>query len=170
VTEPESADEPEIEIWRLQRHHHRPRPQHGQNRYKGRNKEQAASGDAGGDQQAQEKDGSAPRRERGSFKPRSQHGGGDQSEAGEGRTFRPKGPRSDHHKGRDGKPQGERGASDRPGKGPRHAGRDRPLSNWQDQPRKQANKEPDPNSPFAKLLALKAQMQGGSSDTDKSDS
>ena len=167
VTEPEAAEELEIEIWRLQRHHHRPRPQHGQNRYKGRNKEQAASGDAGGDSQAQDKDGSAPRRERGSFKPRSQQGGGDQSEAGEGRSFRPKGPRPDHHKGRDGKPQGERGSSDRPGKGPRHTGRDRPLSNWQDQPRKQANKEPDPNSPFAKLLALKAQMQGGSSDTDK---
>jgi ATP-dependent RNA helicase SUPV3L1/SUV3 len=170
VTEPaEAVEEPEIEVWRLYRAQ-RPRPHHGQNRHKSRHKEHAATGEAGS--VAAEKDGAAPRRERGPFKDRSQRGEGDKSEAGDGRSFRPKGGRPDHQKGRDGKPQGERGSQDRSGqdrggKGPRHAGRERPLSNWQDQPRQKSNKEPDPNSPFAKLLALKAQMQGGSSDTDK---
>ena len=164
---PESADavaveEPEIEIWRQQRQH-RPRHQ-GQDRHKGRHKghaqasgtEQPASGD--------KKEGEPSRRDRSAFKARPQSGDGNKSEAGEGRSFRPK--RSDH-KGHDSKTQGERGHHERGGKNQRHGGRDRPMSSWQDQPRNQSNKEPDPNSPFAKLLALKAQMQGGS-DSDKS--
>jgi ATP-dependent RNA helicase SUPV3L1/SUV3 len=104
------------------------------------------------------------RRDRPAFKARPEGGEGGKSEAGEGRSFRPK--RSDH-KGHDRKPEGERGSHERGGKNQRHSGRDRPMSSWQDQPRKQSNQEPDPNSPFAKLLALKAQMQGGS-DQDKS--
>ena len=157
-----AVEEPEIEIWRQQRQH-RPRHQ-GQDRHKGRHKghaqasgtEQPASGD--------KKEGEPSRRDRSAFKARPQSGDGNKSEAGEGRSFRPK--RSDH-KGHDSKTQGERGHHERGGKNQRHGGRDRPMSSWQDQPRNQSNKEPDPNSPFAKLLALKAQMQGGS-DSDKS--
>ena len=158
----DEAQEVEVEIWRLQRQH-RPRPHQGQGRHKGRHKDNTAGEQATG----ADKDAAPARRDRGSFKDRSQSGEGGKSEAGEGRSFRNKGSRLDHQKGRDGKPQNERGGQERGGKGPRQAGRDRPLSNWQDQPRQKANKEPDPNSPFAKLLALKAQMQGGSSDTDK---
>ena len=162
TTEAAAVEEPEIEIWRLQRHH-RPRHQ-GQDRHKGRHKGHAP---VGVDEQSslhEKKEGEPSRRERPAFKSRPQGGEGGKSDAGEGRSFRPK---RSNHKSNDGKPQGERGHHERGGKNQRHSGRDRPMSSWQDQPRTQSNKEPDPNSPFAKLLALKAQMQGGS-EQDKS--
>ena len=162
VPEAVVAEEAEIEIWRQQRQH-RPRHQ-GQDRHKGRHKGAGSTPSTDTSSPEEKKEGASPRRDRPAFKARPQGGEGGKSEAGEGRSFRPK--RSDH-KGHDGKPQGERGSQERGGKNQRQSGRDRPMSSWQDQPRKQSNQEPDPNSPFAKLLALKAQMQGGS-DQDKS--
>jgi len=162
VPEAVVAEEAEIEIWRQQRQH-RPRHQ-GQDRHKGRHKGAGSTASTDTSSPDEKKEGASPRRDRPAFKARPQGGEGGKSEAGEGRSFRPK--RSDH-KGHDGKPQGERGSQERGGKNQRQSGRDRPMSSWQDQPRKQSNQEPDPNSPFAKLLALKAQMQGGS-DQDKS--
>jgi ATP-dependent RNA helicase SUPV3L1/SUV3 len=87
------------------------------------------------------------------------HGGGERKD-GEGREQRadnrPKRPDGDR-KG----PRPERG--DRPDRGPRRdrdRGRDKgPDRIWGTSEAPRSGKEPDPNSPFAKLLALKAQLE-----------
>ncbi|CAN0211398.1 unnamed protein product, partial [Phaeothamnion confervicola] len=87
------------------------------------------------------------------------HGGGERKEGGEQRADnRPKRPEGDR-KG----PRPERG--DRPDRGPRRdrdrdRGRDKgPDRIWGSSEAPRSGKEPDPNSPFAKLLALKAQLE-----------
>jgi ATP-dependent RNA helicase SUPV3L1/SUV3 len=71
---------------------------------------------------------------------------------------------------RQGRPdRGERPRSDRPGRGDRRDRRPDRRSDRRDEnrvfatteksPRERANREPDPNSPFAKLAALKAQLE-----------
>ena len=162
TTEFSAIEEPEIEIWRQNRPH-RPRHQ-GQDRHKGRHKGHAQASAADLSSSVEKKEGEAPRRDRPAFKGRPSNGEGSKSENGEGRSFRNKRHDPKNH---DSKAQSERGQHERGGRNQRHAGRDRPMTGWKDQPRNQNTQEPDPNSPFAKLLALKAQMQGGS-DSDKS--
>lgn len=144
----------EIEVWRQQRHerpHHRgPRRDHG-----------------------------GPRRDHGA--PRAE-GSGEAQPRGEGRadarrdernkrfaTFRrPEGaPQGEGgEKPRFDKPRGERKSGDRPfGDKPRFDKNKPRRDERSNAPRsfgdsKPANREPDPDSPFAKLAALKAQMEG----------
>ncbi|MGB8528820.1 MAG: hypothetical protein WCD75_18655, partial [Rhodoplanes sp.] len=61
-----------------------------------------------------------------------------------------------HHRGRD--PSGKADRSDRPR---REAGKrdEQPRGRFREQRRDWQEKAPDPNSPFAKLAALKAQLE-----------
>ncbi|WP_448954077.1 helicase-related protein [Labrys neptuniae] len=172
---------PEIEVWRParferhQRPHHHGRPQqHGNRQPGGERKPEAAAGFRRGRpapadgappaEAAQAPQGERPNRferprrdDRGNGKPREENRFGDRKPAGEGGR-RP---------GGDGRP--DRGQ--RPDRGPRpdrqDRGGDRSPRNWSSDAKPQGrdnNRAPDPNSPFAKLLALKEQLQGGKSD------
>ncbi len=111
---------------------------------------QAASGDAAAPAPRPERE---PRRdERGRQGPRGPRPDGQRSEApraeGGGRPEQGRGPRPDFK--RDGRPGGG---------GPRRD--DRGGERFQQPPRpRPADREPDPDSPFAKLAALKAQLEG----------
>ncbi len=111
---------------------------------------QAASGDATAPSPRPERE---PRRdERGRQGPRGPRPDGQRSEApraeGGGRPEQGRGPRPDFK--RDGRPGGG---------GPRRD--DRGGERFQQPPRpRPADREPDPDSPFAKLAALKAQLEG----------
>ncbi|MDN3569614.1 helicase-related protein [Methylobacterium longum] len=139
----QTAEIPQIEVWRLQRHQ-RPAHQRPQNRPRGG----AGRGRDGGQQ--------------------GQHPGQGQ-QAGQGR---PEGGRPEHRRaeggdgaprpGRDRGPRRERFEGGRPerrddqrGAEQRHAG-PRP-----DQRPPRRERAPDPDSPFAKLAALKAQLEAG---------
>jgi ATP-dependent RNA helicase SUPV3L1/SUV3 len=72
----------------------------------------------------------------------------------------PRGEKRFDKRPRDGKPQGERGErGDRP---PRREDRGGPRQ-WGSAPAQARNREPDPNSPFAQLAALKAKLEGAKS-------
>ncbi|MGN8116572.1 helicase-related protein [Labrys sp. 22185] len=164
---------PEIEVWRParferhQRPHHHGRPQHG-NRQPGAERKPEAGGGfrrgrpapaegAAPAEGVEARQGDRPNRfdrprrdDRGNGRPREDRGFGERKQGGEG-----------------GRPRGDA----RPDRGPRpdrqERGGDRPR-NWSSDSKPQggreSNRAPDPNSPFAKLLALKEQMQGGKPD------
>ncbi|MBP1182004.1 ATP-dependent RNA helicase SUPV3L1/SUV3 [Methylobacterium sp. PvR107] len=132
-----TAEVPQIEVWRLQRHQ-RPAHQRPQNRPRGAGRGR----DAG--QQAQPSgqgrpEGGRPEHRR-------------TAEGGEGgpRPGRDRGPRRDRFEG--GRPERR---DDQRGAEQRHAG-PRP-----DQRPPRRERAPDPDSPFAKLAALKAQLEAG---------
>jgi ATP-dependent RNA helicase SUPV3L1/SUV3 len=80
------------------------------------------------------------------------------------RGDRPRGdrPRGDRQEGRDRGERPERGDRPRRDRRPdrdRDRGGDRIFATTEKSPRDRANREPDPNSPFAKLAALKAQLE-----------
>ncbi|MEI6573358.1 MAG: helicase-related protein [Alphaproteobacteria bacterium] len=141
----EAAEPVMIEVWR--QHRHRPQGQRPDRRKphqgKPRDSEAASSPDAANATQPNEKK---------HFHRRSEKRSGEESES------RP--PRKPHAKH-------EGGREDRRG-GQRFEGRDRnkdqarkPDRGWQDPPRaKEKDRAPDPDSPFAKLLALKSQLEG----------
>jgi ATP-dependent RNA helicase SUPV3L1/SUV3 len=136
----EVAAEPvEIEVWRQQRQHQRPQRDNRQRHQR-----------AGGDSAATPEGESKPRFERQRPKHNKPAQSGEPREGGRPEGGRPDGGRS----------EGGRGAGRYKGGNRPDSGKSRPATGWQDQPRSQArDKAPDPNSPFAKLLALKEQME-----------
>ena len=132
-----AAEVPQIEVWRLQRHQ-RPAHQRPQNRPRG-----AGRGRDGG-QQGQHAGQGRP--EGGRPEHRRAAEGGD----GGPRPGRDRGPRRDRFEG--GRPERR---DDQRGAEQRHAG-PRP-----DQRPPRRERAPDPDSPFAKLAALKAQLEAG---------
>ncbi|CAM5772688.1 helicase [Labrys miyagiensis] len=173
---------PEIEVWRparFERHHPRQhnRPQHG-NRHAG-GERQGDNGAGGGFRRGRPApaDGAAPapaaegaearQGERRFDRPRRDDRGNGKPQ-GERKPFEGRGPRPE---GKSGDGQRRPGGEGRPDRGPRpdrqDRGGDRGPRNWSSDARPQgrdSNRAPDPNSPFAKLLALKEQMQGGKPD------
>jgi ATP-dependent RNA helicase SUPV3L1/SUV3 len=136
----EAAAEPvEIEVWRQQRQHQRPQRDN-------RQRHQRAGGDSAATAEGEGK----PRFERQRPKHTKPAHSGEGREGGRPEGGRPEGGRS----------EGGRGAGRYKGGNRPDGGKSRPATSWQDQPRSQArDKAPDPNSPFAKLLALKEQME-----------
>jgi ATP-dependent RNA helicase SUPV3L1/SUV3 len=161
ATSPETAEaaEPEaIEVWRPHRQH-----QHAQPRRRNERRDERPRGEARPDQRA---GGSAGR-------PRHE---GVEAGAPEGANAAPREPRRDQgraeSKGRDwkgrpgkgrdfgknaGEGAGQRGSGNGGNRG--KGGGER----WQDRPQPRAEKAPDPNSPFAKLLALKEELEARAS-------
>lgn len=166
---PAAPAEPElIEVWRPHRHQGGRRPEHGQRGPRegaaGERQPGARRGDRpnrgrpGGPRRDGEPQpvaagagpGARPDREpRRSDRPRDDRPRGDQRSEGRGRPEQGRGPRQDFK--RDGRPGGPR-REDRGGERFQQPPRQRP-----------ADREPDPDSPFAKLAALKAQLEGGKS-------
>jgi ATP-dependent RNA helicase SUPV3L1/SUV3 len=143
VAEPEMV-EVEIEVWRPgrfdrgDRHHH-----HGHGRHGGG--ERGRGGDQRGEPRGERREGGEGRRDGGNAAGRRAR---DVAFPARGEGEGPRGPRPDGGRGRFDKGRGD-------AKGPRT---DRP-------PREPRPEKPmDPDSPFAKLLALKAQMDKGKSD------
>ena len=133
------AEPVEIEIWRQQRQHQRPQRDH-------RPRQQRAGGEAVAPADGEGK----PRFGR----QRPKHN--KPAHAGEART----GGRSEGGRPEGGRPEGGRSAGRYKGGNRPDSGKTRPATGWQDQTRSQTrDKAPDPNSPFAKLLALKEQME-----------
>ncbi|MGC5842038.1 helicase-related protein [Mesorhizobium abyssinicae] len=148
------AEEPKpILLWRQGRFDQRPRHRHDNRRdNRPRNGQaaregqaDAAGGQPGGAQEGRrdQRDGK-PRFDRSKFKPRPQ------GEAGERREGRPQGERPDR---RDGRPDWKGGRQD--GKGGAQAGK--PA--FQAKPREERPARFDPDSPFAKLAALRDQLK-----------
>ncbi len=178
---------------RFERHHQRPhqhgRPQHG-NRHAGgqpAGERQGENGAAGGFRRGRQApaEGSAPApapvegaevrqgdRPNRFDRPRRDDRGRDDRGNGKPREdrkpFEARGPRPE---GKPGDGQRRHGGEGRPDRGPRpdrqDRGGDRGPRNWSSDTKPQgreSNRAPDPNSPFAKLLALKEQMQSGKPD------
>jgi ATP-dependent RNA helicase SUPV3L1/SUV3 len=170
----EPAEETPIEVWRPHRHHHgrRPHHEHGR-RHDGPRQE---GGGHRGPRPAQAGAEGAPAQGEGGERPprgRPQGGRPDKRE-GEGRRFegrRPDGPRGEGRgprpEGRPDRPQGGppregRGGGEwrgnREGRGPRRP--ERPERNFSTEAPRGRDRQPDPDSPFAKLAALKARLEG----------
>ncbi|MDX8504511.1 helicase-related protein [Mesorhizobium captivum] len=153
---PAEAEEPKpVLLWRQARFdHQRPRHRH-DNRPRGG--QPAREAGAGGGQQPGDKpthegrrDGAGkPRFDRSKFKPRPETG--DRREGGERREGRPQGERPDRREGRPdwkGNRQGGKGNA---------AGDNKPA--FQGKPREERPQRFDPDSPFAKLAALRDQLK-----------
>ncbi|SCY24277.1 helicase-related protein [Microvirga guangxiensis] len=132
---PEAPSEPEmVEIWRQHRRHHE-----GGHARQGREAR-------GGRHERGERSERGDRPERGDRRPRHGEGQGErprreaQGEGGRPQNRPPRGPRPDDRRG----PRPDKRADNR-----REGGHER------------REKQPDPNSPFAKLMALKAQLEDG---------
>ncbi|MCO5089432.1 helicase-related protein [Bosea sp. (in: a-proteobacteria)] len=158
--------EPElIEVWRPHRHQGGRRPEHGQ---RGRRDGDERRGDR------PQRDGrpAGQRRDQRPGQPRPAVARAEGEAAQGQRQERPRQerphqerPRRDDQPQRQGRPEGNRGPrpdfkrDGRPG-GPRREERGG-AERFQQAPRpRPANREPDPDSPFAKLAALKAQLEG----------
>ncbi|TPI61878.1 helicase [Mesorhizobium sp. B3-1-3] len=171
TTEAETAAETEepkpVLLWRQARFdHQRPRHRHDNrrdNRPRGgqpaRDGQPGAAAGQPGDRPAQEgrreqRDGAGkPRFDRSKFKPRPETG--DRREGGERREGRPQGERPDRHEGgrREGRPEWKGNRQD--GKGNAQGGK--PA--FQGKPREERPQRFDPDSPFAKLAALRDQLK-----------
>ncbi|CAH1666606.1 Helicase [Hyphomicrobiales bacterium] len=156
--------EPELlEVWRPHRHQGGRRPEHNQ---RGRRDGEQRRGDR------PQREGRPEGGQRRDQRPAAARAEG---EAAQGqRQERPRQdqrprqderPRRDDQQPRQGRPEGGRGPrpdfkrDGRPG-GPRREDRSNERFQQPQRPRP-ANREPDPDSPFAKLAALKAQLEGG---------
>ena len=157
--------EPElIEVWRPHRHQGGRRPEQGNPRGRRDGEPRREGGERrGGDRPQREGRPGGPRRDgRPDNRPAAAAGGeGAPAQRQERQGERPR--RDDQRQGR---PEGHRGPrpdfkrDGRPG-GPRREERGGGAERFQQAPRpRPANREPDPDSPFAKLAALKAQLEG----------
>ncbi|MBZ9818700.1 helicase-related protein [Mesorhizobium sp. CA4] len=159
---PAEAEEPKpVLLWRQARFdHQRPRHRHDNrrdNRPRGGQpaREAGAGGDQPGDKPAHEgRDGAGkPRFDRSKFKPRP--------DAGDRREGRPQGERPDRHEGgrREGRPDWK--GNRQGGKGNAQSGSNasggKPA--FQGKPREERPQRFDPDSPFAKLAALRDQLK-----------
>ncbi|TQI74158.1 ATP-dependent RNA helicase SUPV3L1/SUV3 [Bosea sp. AK1] len=160
--------EPElIEVWRPHRHQGGRRPEQGNPRGRRDGEPRREGGERrGGDRPQREGRPGGPRRDgRPDNRPAAAAGGeGAPAQRQERQGER---PRRDDQPQRQGRPEGHRGPrpdfkrDGRPG-GPRREERGGGAERFQQAPRpRPANREPDPDSPFAKLAALKAQLEGG---------
>ena len=157
--------EPElIEVWRPHRHQGGRRPEQGNPRGRREGGERR-----GGDRPQREGRPGGPRRDgRPDNRPAAAAGEGAPTQRQERSDARPRQderPRRDDRPQRQDRPEGNRGPrpdfkrDGRPG-GPRREERGG-GERFQQAPRpRPANREPDPDSPFAKLAALKAQLEG----------
>ncbi|SDH22917.1 ATP-dependent RNA helicase SUPV3L1/SUV3 [Bosea robiniae] len=172
ATEAPAADaapaEPElIEVWRPHRHQGGRRPEQGNPRGRRDGEPRREGGERrGGDRPQRDGRPGGPRRDgRPDNRPAAAAGGeGAPAQRQERQGER---PRRDDQPQRQGRPEGHRGPrpdfkrDGRPG-GPRREERGGGAERFQQAPRpRPANREPDPDSPFAKLAALKAQLEGG---------
>ncbi|MGX1743909.1 helicase-related protein [Bosea sp. NPDC055353] len=159
--------EPElIEVWRPHRHQGGRRPEQGNPRGRRDGEPRREGGERrGGDRPQRKGRPGGPRRDgRPDNRPAAAAGGeGAPAQRQERQGER---PRRDDQPQRQGRPEGHRGPrpdfkrDGRPG-GPRREERGG-AERFQQAPRpRPANREPDPDSPFAKLAALKAQLEGG---------
>ncbi|RYE32073.1 MAG: helicase [Hyphomicrobiales bacterium] len=172
-----SPAEPElIEVWRPHRHQGGRRPEQGNPRGRRDGGERREGGERrGGDRPQGEGRPGGPRRDgRPQNRPAAAAGEGAPAQRQERQSEHPRQserPRQDERPRRDDRPQrqdrpeGNRGPrpdfkrDGRPG-GPRREERGG-AERFQQAPRpRPANREPDPDSPFAKLAALKAQLEG----------
>ena len=180
ATEAKPAEPEMIEVWRPgrppeERRQRPPRPQgeqrgERQRHHRPRPPQAAAPAAADGAQAAAPAEGAtpAPQGDRPPRQDRPRHG-----RDGQGRDNRPE--RSDRPEREAGgrPPQRERRGGDRPergdrpDRGPRREGGRRDFKDrnsepreWRDPKEQRGGREPDPNSPFAKLAALKAQLEG----------
>ena len=144
ATTPEAVEPVMIEVWRQHRHrpqgqkHERRKPHHG----KPRESDATASTEVGASQTNEKK---------------SFHRRADKHTQNDGETRSSRKPQAKHEGGRDDRRGGQRvDARDRKKDHAR-----KPDRGWQDPPRpREKDRAPDPNSPFAKLLALKSQLEG----------
>ncbi|TPI35527.1 helicase [Mesorhizobium sp. B3-1-9] len=166
-TAAETEEPKPVLLWRQARFdHQRPRHRHDNrrdNRPRGgqpaRDGQPGAAAGQPGDRPAQEgrreqRDGAGkPRFDRSKFKPRPETG--DRREGGERREGRPQGERPDRHEGgrREGRPEWKGNRQD--GKGNAQGGK--PA--FQGKPREERPQRFDPDSPFAKLAALRDQLK-----------
>ena len=165
AAEPVVTEVAEIEIWRVARQE-RPRGDHGRHRHQGQRR--------GGDRpQAGAEGAAAPRhdrpredrrpREGGEGAPRADRGQENRGQENRAKRFekftRPEGGKPSEGGRPGGKPHGQdRGRQG--GKPPFDKNRDQPRVFGDRKP--ETNKQPDPDSPFAKLAALKAALEGKS--------
>jgi ATP-dependent RNA helicase SUPV3L1/SUV3 len=163
ATEAATSAEPElIEVWRPGRIEHRERRPHGRhrrdkNRDRGQGDQPAAAASPAGDAAPAAAAVAAATASEGAQQPAQP----DQRQRG------PRPPRHDRQGDRQGQRQGERQG----GRPPRHersrhgkqggAPRHEPRADARPRPERR-EKQPDPNSPFAKLAALKAQLEADS--------
>ena len=148
---PEAVAEPApIEVWRLHRRHH----DGGQAR-QGRERSRRAEGGAGRD--------ARPRRERPDRPERRPGGPGGPHER---RAEAPDSAKADAAGTETRPPRGPRRSDERRGTQREGRGAEARRSNGQEPRRREErrDKPPDPNSPFAKLAALKAQLEGRDGD------
>jgi ATP-dependent RNA helicase SUPV3L1/SUV3 len=166
VADEAPAAEPElIEVWRPHRHQGGRRPEHGnpRSRREGGERREGGGERRGGDRPQREGRPGGPRRDgRPDNRPAAAAGEGGPAQRQERGDAR---PRRDDRPQRQDRPEGSRGPrpdfkrDGRPG-GPRREERGG-AERFQQAPRpRPANREPDPDSPFAKLAALKAQLEG----------
>ena len=170
--EPAAVEETLIEIWRPSRRQHegrRPERPRGRGGDRGPRRDQQGQRPRDGAQPTP-----APATEGGEAAPtqeRPQQPRRDQRRF-EGFGARPQGDRPQGDRPRGDRPQGDRPRGDRPQggrpQGDRPFGKGRPERNDQrgdrtfastERPASGRDKQPDPNSPFAKLLALKAELE-----------
>ena len=159
--------EPElIEVWRPHRHQGGRRPEQGNPRGRRDGEPRREGGERrGGDRPQRDGRPGSPRRDgRPDNRPAAAAGEGAPAQR-EGRPRQDDRPRRDDRPQRQDRPEGNRGPrpdfkrDGRPG-GPRREERGG-AERFQQAPRpRPANREPDPDSPFAKLAALKAQLEG----------
>jgi ATP-dependent RNA helicase SUPV3L1/SUV3 len=173
ATEAATPAEPElIEVWRPGRIEHRERRPHGRHR-RDKNRDQTQGDRTQGDQPA------AASPPTGDAAPTdvaatadSATEGAPQSSQPDQRQRGPRPPRHDRQGDRQGERHGERHGERQGGRPPRHerprhgkpqggAPRHEPRADARPRPERR-EKQPDPNSPFAKLAALKAQLEADS--------
>jgi ATP-dependent RNA helicase SUPV3L1/SUV3 len=181
ATPAEPEEIPEIEVWRPARfeRHQRPqgRPHHqraSERRHGVQRRDAAAAPDGaspaggGSERRAEER---GPRRQDRRDQDRRDQDRRDQDRRDQDRARRDERPRDERPREarpREDRPDHRREGSrqdarphGRDGRGERRDGQDRDRARaWSSEPRPSANREPDPDSPFAKLLALKEQLQG----------
>ena len=148
---PEAVAEPApIEVWRLHRRHH-----DGAQARQGRERSRRAEGGAGRD--------ARPRRERPDRPERRPGGPGGPHER---RAEAPDSAKADAAGTETRPPRGPRRSDERRGTQREGRGAEARRSNGQEPRRREErrDKPPDPNSPFAKLAALKAQLEGRDGD------
>ena len=150
ASEATPAEQELIEVWRPGRFEPRERRQHHGRPHRRGHRGATGQTNAEGQAPGASAEGAAPQvaGDTAATETRQQERRGDQHQRG------PRPPRKDRHQ-RNGRPEGGRHEGQRHGKpgGPRQDARPRPD---------RREKEPDPNSPFAKLAALKAQLEADS--------
>lgn len=160
TAEPAAAEaapaEPElIEVWRPHRHQGGRRPEQGQRGRRPDRRAEAAPAEAGEGRPGGQRPNRNRWREGGWNGPRPAGGDGrPAAQEGAGRSAQPRGERPERGPRPDFKRDGGRG-------GPRRDERGGKEQRFQQPARpRPAERQPDPDSPFAKLLALKAQLEG----------